>query len=57
MHSPQDIARKVQIYMQDKNLRAEIVDNAMHMVVDRYDWKTIARDMREKAFGPVMMRP
>ena len=50
VHSPEDIARKVQIYMQDKNLRDEIVDNAVHMVVDHYDWKKIAVDMKEKIF-------
>ncbi|HVU06278.1 MAG TPA: glycosyltransferase family 4 protein [Candidatus Paceibacterota bacterium] len=52
-NSPQDIARKVQIYMQDKSLRTEIVDNAMHMVVDRYDWRTVANDMKEKVFDLV----
>jgi glycosyltransferase involved in cell wall biosynthesis len=46
--SPQDIARKVEVYMRDRNLRDEIVDNAMHMVLDHYDWKIIAKDMQEK---------
>ncbi len=55
--SPEDIARKVLIYMQDASLRAEIVDNAKHMVVDRYDWKTIAKDMQEKVFEPAMIKP
>ncbi|MBX4209102.1 glycosyltransferase family 4 protein [Candidatus Parcubacteria bacterium] len=53
VNSPRDIARKVEIYIRDKNLRDEIVDNAMHMVVDHYDWKIVARDMKEKAFDLV----
>ncbi len=49
--SPEDIARKADVLIRDKGLRDEIVDNAMHMVVDRYDWKAVARDMKEKVFG------
>lgn len=55
--APEDIARKAEILMHDKSLRDEIVDNALHMVVDHYDWKIVARDMRQKAFEPVMMKP
>ncbi|MDE1874912.1 MAG: glycosyltransferase family 4 protein [Patescibacteria group bacterium] len=52
--SPADIARKAEIYIRDKSLRDEIIDNALHMVVDHYDWKIVARDMREKVFEPVL---
>lgn len=48
--SPEDIARKVEVYLRDKSLRDEIVDNALHMVIDHYDWKIVAKDMREKVF-------
>lgn len=54
VHSPQDIARKVEIYLHDKGLRDEIVDNALHMVVDHYDWKIIAREMKEKVFDGIL---
>lgn len=50
VNSPEDIARKAEIYIRDKSLRAEIIDNALHMVVDHYDWKIVAKDMREKVF-------
>jgi len=51
VHAPEDIARKVQMYINDSALRTEIVDNALHMVIDRYDWNIVAREMKEKAFS------
>lgn len=51
VNSPKDIARKVEIYLHDKNLHDEIIDNAMHMVIDHYDWKIITQEMRDKAFA------
>lgn len=50
VNDPKDIARKVEIYLRDINLRKEIVDNAMHMVIDKYDWNIVAKDMKEKVF-------
>jgi glycosyltransferase involved in cell wall biosynthesis len=50
VNDPADIARKVEIYLHDAELRKEIIENAAHMVVDTYDWKQIAFDMRTKAF-------
>jgi glycosyltransferase involved in cell wall biosynthesis len=51
---PKDIARKIDIYLKDKNLRDEIVDNAMHMVIDRYDWGMIVKSMKERVFNKVI---
>ncbi|MBI5134452.1 MAG: glycosyltransferase family 4 protein [Candidatus Taylorbacteria bacterium] len=45
--SSEDIARKALIYMNDRDLRDEIVDNALHMVVDHYDWKGVAKGMQD----------
>lgn len=50
VHAPEDIARKVEVYMHDKALRDEIIDNAMHMVIDHYDWNLVAKHMKEKVF-------
>jgi glycosyltransferase involved in cell wall biosynthesis len=49
--SPQDIARKVEIYTHDKNLREEIIDNAKAMVLAKYDWNMVAESMEERVFG------
>ncbi len=51
VRSPEDIARKVEMYMYDKNLRSEIVDNALTMVKEKYDWSLVARGMEEKVFA------
>ena len=50
VHDPKDIARKVEMYMRDVSLRNEIVENAMHMVLDKYDWSVIVTQMREVVF-------
>lgn len=48
--SPEDIARKSEIYLHDKNLRDEIIDNAWNMVIKDYDWKLVAQNMKERVF-------
>ena len=53
VNDPKDIARKVEIFLRDSMLRNEIVDNALHMVIDHYDWSKIAKDMKEKVFERV----
>ncbi|MFA6095680.1 MAG: glycosyltransferase family 4 protein [Candidatus Paceibacterota bacterium] len=47
---PKDIARKVEVFLRDRALRDEIVDNALHMVVDHYDWNTVAKYMKSTVF-------
>lgn len=51
--NPEDVARKVNVLLQDKALRDEIVDRAQKMVAERYDWARVAREMREKGFGMI----
>lgn len=48
--NPEDIARKVEMFIHDTDLRNEIVDNALNMVLDRYDWNLVSKDMKEKVF-------
>jgi glycosyltransferase involved in cell wall biosynthesis len=50
VENPEDIARKVEVFMKDRNLRDEIVDRAFRMVEREYDWDLVARKMREKIF-------
>ncbi len=52
---PKDLAKKVEIYMRDINLREEIIDNAFLMVKEKYDWNLIARDMKEKVFDKILL--
>ena len=55
VRSPEDIARKAGIYLHDKNLRDEIIDNAKKMAVEQYDWDLVAEGMKERVFG--ILRP
>ena len=51
---PKDIALKVEIYMRDKNLRDEIVDNAKKMVEEKYDWENVTWQMKGRVFKRVL---
>jgi glycosyltransferase involved in cell wall biosynthesis len=52
--SPQDIARAVkEIIGHPEKVRA-VVATARAMVVEKYDWNLIARDMRERVFTPAL---
>ena len=52
---PKDLAKKVEIYMRDINLRDEIIDNAFQMVKEKYDWNLVAKDMKEKVFSKILL--
>lgn len=42
-----DIAHKVFMYMQDVELRKEIIDNAEKLAKEKYDWNLISKDMQD----------
>lgn len=44
------IAQAVEIYLSDKKTTQEIIANAKEMVKEKYDWKLIAKDMKEQVF-------
>ena len=51
--SPEQVAQAVQgIIEQPEKVRA-VVATAKAMVIEKYDWDIVARDMREKAFAPL----
>lgn len=45
VHNPESICRAVTL-LEDETLRSHIIQNAKHMVVDRYDWDSLADKMR-----------
>lgn len=45
VRDPESIAVKIKTYIEDNALRARIIKNAKAMVLSRYDWEIIARDM------------
>ena len=50
---PEDTARALAQFIDDADLRKRCVENAYCMVVERYDWELIAKDMHKKVFLPM----
>lgn len=46
VRNPKSIAEKVQSYLNDKTLRANIVKRARALVSERYNWQKVATDMK-----------
>ena len=54
VHDPESIARAVSRYIDDPSLVAHVVENAKNLAAEKYDWDGIAKDMKEKIFGPLI---
>jgi glycosyltransferase involved in cell wall biosynthesis len=54
VNDPKDLAKKVEIFMRDTELRNEIIDNARRMVREKYDWNTVAASMKGVVFLPTI---
>jgi len=54
--APEDIARKVEIYLRDSAIRDTVIDKARAMVIKKYDWNLVAQDMKEKVFNQVLLK-
>ena len=52
--SPQEIAAQVKNVMEHPEKVRAVVATARAMVLEKYDWNTIAKDMRERVFGRVL---
>lgn len=51
---PQAVVRAVGRYLSDESLRNTVVRNARAFIRDRYDWNTIAQNMKEKVFARIL---
>ncbi|OGG54055.1 hypothetical protein A3C20_00515 [Candidatus Kaiserbacteria bacterium RIFCSPHIGHO2_02_FULL_55_25] len=54
--SPEQIAGAVQEIMSRSEKVRSVIATAKTMVVEKYDWDLIARDMKEKVFEPLLSR-
>lgn len=52
--SPEQIASQVKNIMEHSEKVRAVVATAKAMVVEKYDWEKIARDMQEKVFAPLL---
>lgn len=51
---PQSIAKAVELLMGNDGLRRSITDEAFDMVSSRYDWSTIATEMKTEVFEKIL---
>lgn len=51
---PQSIAKAVELLMGNDGLRRSITDEAFDMVSSRYDWSTIAAEMKTEVFEKIL---
>lgn len=54
VNNPKSIAEKVMEYINNPELKSQIVKNAKEMVIKKYDWDLIAKEMKTKVFDPAM---
>lgn len=52
--SPKQIAEQIRHIMANPEKVRAVVATAKAMVIEKYDWDVVARDMREKVFGRVL---
>jgi glycosyltransferase involved in cell wall biosynthesis len=52
--SPEQIASQVEYILNNPDSVARVVENAKHMVEEKYSWDTIARDMQKNVFEPLV---
>jgi glycosyltransferase involved in cell wall biosynthesis len=50
---PESIAKQVNVYTQNPDLRDKIIKNAKEMVVEKYDWEKIVKYVKDKVFENV----
>jgi glycosyltransferase involved in cell wall biosynthesis len=53
--SPEQIAEAVQEILANPEVVKQVTDTARRMVEEKFDWDTIAKDMREKVFARLFM--
>jgi glycosyltransferase involved in cell wall biosynthesis len=51
--NPKSIAQKAEKLIRDKESRDYIIENALKLVKEKYDWKIIAEEMKAKVFGNI----
>lgn len=56
VQDPESIAHAVQEYLNNPQLKAQIVANARALAMEKYDWNIIARAMRERIFDRLASR-
>jgi glycosyltransferase involved in cell wall biosynthesis len=53
VHNPKNIAEKVKLLAENRQLREQIIANAHELVVKKYDWNLVAERMKTEIFAKV----
>lgn len=51
---PKSIAEKVELLINDFELRKNIINKAYEMILEKYDWDIISKDMQDKVFEKLL---
>ena len=51
INNPEDLADKIALVLNNKDLAEKLITNARNLVVEKYDWKTVAEQFKELYFG------
>jgi len=49
-----DIAEKIKFLLNNKEIKNEIIKNAKELVLEKYDWNLIAKNMKERVFSSLL---
>jgi glycosyltransferase involved in cell wall biosynthesis len=52
--NPKQIAEAVKDILDNPEKTKKVVENAKKMVIGKYDWNIVAKDMREKVFENII---
>lgn len=47
VNNPKDIANKIQLILNDNNLKNELISNSLKLISEKYDWNTVSSNMRK----------
>ncbi len=51
--NPQDLAHKIQMLLDNSDLQKKLATNARAFIAGKYEWNTIANDMKEQVFAKI----
>jgi glycosyltransferase involved in cell wall biosynthesis len=53
VHDPRNIAEKISLLLENRDLRHKIITNARALAIEKYDWSRIAQEMHNKVFSKI----
>lgn len=54
VQNPKSIADKIELILENQILREKLIQNAKNMVIQKYDWSIISKDIKNKVFNKLI---